>query len=52
MDWELDVKRLSPLETDVWEIRSHLAKPQLRLIGWFVLPKMFVAVRGLFKPTY
>jgi hypothetical protein len=46
MEYEVDIRRLSPDEVDVWEIRSHLKKPQLRLIGWFVLPKMFVAVHG------
>ena len=46
MEYGVDIRRLCPHETDVWEIRSHLKKPQLRLIGWFVLPKMFVAVRG------
>jgi hypothetical protein len=44
MEYGIDIRRLCPFQTDVWEIRSHLKKPQLRLIGWFVLPKMFVAV--------
>lgn len=46
IEYEVDMRRLSPDESDVWEIRSHLVKPQLRLIGWFVLPKTFVAVQG------
>jgi hypothetical protein len=49
MEYEVDIRRLSPDESDVWEIRSHLKKPQLRLIGWFVLPKMFVAVDGVVR---
>jgi len=39
----IDMKRLEPHSEDIWEIRSHLKKPQLRLFGWFVLPKWFVA---------
>jgi hypothetical protein len=44
MEYEVDIRRLCPHHMDVWEIRSHLKRPQLRLFGWFVLPKMFVAV--------
>jgi hypothetical protein len=44
MELGIDIRRLCPDETDVWEIKSHLKKPQLRLFGWFVLPKWFVAV--------
>jgi hypothetical protein len=45
MDWRdgIDIKRLDPHEKDVWEIKSHLKKPQLRVFGWFVLPKWFIA---------
>jgi len=45
VDWKdgIDIKRLDPPERDIWEIRSHLKKPQLRLFGWFALPKWFVA---------
>jgi hypothetical protein len=45
MDWKdgIDIKRLEPHEKDIWEIRSHLKKPQLRVFGWFALPKWFVA---------
>lgn len=39
----IDIKRLSPDKRDIWEIKSHLKKPQLRIFGWFVLPKLFVA---------
>jgi hypothetical protein len=46
VEYEVDIRRLSPDESDIWEVRSHLKKPQLRLIGWFVLPKSFVAVDG------
>jgi hypothetical protein len=42
----VDIKRLWPQRTDVWEIRSYLKKPQLRLFGWFVRPKLFVGVHG------
>jgi hypothetical protein len=44
MEYEVDIRRLCPDEVDVWEIKSHLKKPQLRVFGWFVLPKWFVAV--------
>jgi hypothetical protein len=37
------MRRLCPEELDVWEIKSHLKKPQLRVFGWFALPKLFVA---------
>jgi hypothetical protein len=52
MEYGVDIKRLrqdgqgDPYNQDVWSIRSHLMQPQLRLIGWFALPKMFVAVQG------
>ena len=44
MEYGIDIKRLCPKERDVWEIRSLLMKQQLRIFGWFVLPKLFVAV--------
>lgn len=37
-----DMRRLCPDTNDIWEIKSHLHKPQLRVFGWFVLPKYFV----------
>ena len=43
IEYAIDIRRLCPPKMDVWEIRSHLKKPQLRLFGWFVLPKLFVA---------
>jgi hypothetical protein len=46
MEYEVDMRRLCPQALDVWEIRSHVVKPQLRLFGWFVLPKLFVVVHG------
>jgi len=46
MEYGVDVRRLCPREVDVWEIKSLLVKQQLRVFGWFVLPKLFVAVRG------
>jgi hypothetical protein len=57
MDWRdgVDIKRLDPHEKDIWEIKSHQKKPQLRVFGWFVLPKWFVAtnysVRDDLEPT-
>lgn len=51
-DWvevDLDVKRLCPDENDIWTIRSHMKQPQLRLFGWFVLPKCFVAVHPVVR---
>jgi hypothetical protein len=44
MDYGVDVRRLCPKEMDVWEIKSLLTRQQLRVFGWFVLPKWFVAV--------
>ena len=38
-----DIKRLCPDDRDIWEIKSYFAKPQLRLLGFFVVPKWFVA---------
>jgi hypothetical protein len=40
----IDIRRLCPHEKDIWEVKSHLKKPQLRVFGWFVLPKWFVGV--------
>lgn len=39
----VDIKRLKPEEKDIWELKSYLHKPQLRVFGWFPLPKWFVA---------
>jgi hypothetical protein len=44
-----DIRRLCPEGTDVWEIKSHLGQPQLRVFGWFVLPKWFIAVQGFVR---
>jgi hypothetical protein len=43
MEDGIDMKRLEPVENGVWEIRSYFKKPFLRVFGWFVLPKLFVA---------
>jgi hypothetical protein len=44
MDYEgVDMRRLCPPTKDIWEIKSYLKKPQLRVLGWFALPKLFVA---------
>lgn len=43
MEMKVDIKRLDPDTTDVWEIRSHLGRPQLRVFGFFAAPKVFVA---------
>jgi hypothetical protein len=42
MEYDFDVKRLLPDEQDIWTIRSYGSTPQLRLFGWFALPKLFV----------
>jgi hypothetical protein len=39
----IDIKRLMPDGKDVWELKSYLHKPQLRVFGFFPLPKWFVA---------
>jgi hypothetical protein len=46
MEYGVDVKRLCPKKEDVWEIKSLLTRQQLRVFGWFVLPKWFVAVHS------
>jgi hypothetical protein len=45
----IDIRRLCPDERDIWEIKSHLKKPQLRVLGWFVLPKLFVGVHPVVR---
>jgi hypothetical protein len=45
----VDMRRLCPDDKDIWEIKSHLKKPQLRVFGWFVLPKYFVAVHQVVR---
>jgi hypothetical protein len=42
MDYKdgIDIKRLCPDERDIWEIKSYFVKPQLRLLGFFAVPKM------------
>ena len=37
-----DIKRLCPDERDIWEIKSYFVKPQLRLLGFFAVPKWFI----------
>jgi hypothetical protein len=44
MEYEVDITRVDRDRDDVWEIRQHLKRPQLRAFGWFVLPKWFVGV--------
>jgi hypothetical protein len=44
-----DMRRLWFEERDIWEIKSHLKRPQLRLLGWFVLPKWFVGVHPVVR---
>jgi len=39
----IDIKRLFPDTRDIWEIKSYFAKPQLRVLGFFAVPKWFVA---------
>jgi hypothetical protein len=46
MEYGTDIRRLDPIEKDIWEIKSHLVKPQLRMFGWFALPRMFVAIHA------
>jgi hypothetical protein len=43
MEDGVDMRRLAPIENGVWEFRSYFNKPFLRVFGWFVLPKLFVA---------
>jgi hypothetical protein len=44
MDYKdgIDIKRLCPDERDIWEIKSYFVKPQLRLLGFFAVPKWFI----------
>jgi hypothetical protein len=51
MDYKdgIDMRRLRPDERDIWEIKSHLKKPQLRVLGWFALPKWFVGVHCVLR---
>lgn len=39
-----DLKWLDPHDDEVWELRTYLNKPQLRLFGWFPAPNHFVVV--------
>lgn len=39
----LDIKQLDPRERRVWEFRSYIGTPQLRVLGCFALPNTFVA---------
>jgi hypothetical protein len=38
-----------PADKGIWEIRSYSNKPFLRVFGWFVLPKWFVAAQYRFR---
>jgi hypothetical protein len=40
----LDLKRLDPPDQEVWEFRSYIARPFLRVFGTFALPRNFVAL--------
>ena len=41
--------RLDPSRDEVWEIRIHEARPQLRFFGRFAQPDVFVALIGPVK---
>jgi hypothetical protein len=40
----LDMKKLDPPELEVWEFRSYVAEPFLRVFGSFVVPSHFLAI--------
>lgn len=40
----LDMRHLEPKDDEVWEFRSYIHNPRLRLFGSFALPSIFVAV--------
>jgi hypothetical protein len=42
LESRVDLTQLCPQDKEAWEIRSCLAMPQLRLFGWFVLPRQFI----------
>lgn len=41
---DLDMKQLEPPDWEVWEFRSYVIVPYLRLFGCFVVPSHFLAV--------
>ena len=41
---EIDMRHLEPKEYEVWEFRSYVKFPRLRLFGSFALPSIFVGV--------
>lgn len=41
-----DVKHLEPKHREVWEIRTVLERPQIRLFGWFPCQMHFVFVHA------
>jgi hypothetical protein len=43
---DVDIKHLNPRPRQVWEIRTVMEKPQIRLFGWFAYPKHFVFVHA------
>ena len=44
MENRIDIKRLHPSGSEVWEFRSYVHKPYLRVFGCFYLPNHFLAV--------
>ena len=46
MEERQDLKHLYPYEKEVWEVKQHLHRQQLRLFGWFPRPNMFVVIHG------
>jgi hypothetical protein len=44
-----DMTWLCPHDRHIWEIRSYLNKPFLRVFGFFVLPKVFAAAHYKFR---
>jgi hypothetical protein len=40
----LDIKHFDPFDDEVWEFRSYAAKPYLRVLGSFALPRYFIGV--------
>jgi hypothetical protein len=44
-----DMTWLCPHDQYIWEIRSFLNRPFLRIFGFFVLPKQFVAAHYKFR---
>jgi hypothetical protein len=44
VEQDLDLKQLKPFDKEVWEFRSYITKPYLRIFGGFALPRHFIAV--------